>query len=329
MIAARLHAARDLRVEAVPPPEAGPGELLVRVEAAGVCGSVLHVWRTGAFVTRFPVTPGHEVTGVVAAAGDGARTAPGTRVVMDSKVPCGTCPECRAGHPQRCGAIGFLGEVCDGGFAELLAVPEAAVCPVPAGLDARVAVLAEPAAVAMHARRRLERFAPEARRVGVLGGGPIGALCALMLPSTTDVVVAETDPARARLLAAAGLQVTDALPPGFRADAVFDCAGFAGSVASAMAACAPGGIVMLVSLHHGPETLDANVLLAGEHAIAGCHVFEDELPDTLAALAADPARFAAVVTRQVGLAELPGVVAEAAAGGHGGLKTIVVPEGAT
>lgn len=328
MIAARLHGVRDLRVEELPPPEAGPGELLVRVEAAGVCGSDLHVWRTGAFVTRFPVTPGHEVAGVVVAAGDGAATAPGTRVVMDSKVPCGTCPECRAGHAQRCDAIGFLGEVCDGGFAELLTVPEAAVTAVPAGLDPRVAVLAEPAAVAMHARRRLERFAPEARRVGVLGGGPIGALCALMLPSTTDVVVAETDPVRARLLAAAGLEVTDALPAGFRADAVFDCAGFAGSVASAMASCAPGGIVMLVSLHHGPETLDANALLAGEHAVAGCHVFEDEMPDTVAALAADPARFAAVVSREVGLAELPDAVAEAADGGHRGIKTIVVPEGA-
>lgn len=328
MIAARLHAARDLRVEEVAPPEAGAGELLVRVEAAGVCGSDLHVWRTGDFVSRFPVIPGHEVTGVVVTAGAGTATAPGTRVVMDSKVPCGACEECRAGHPQRCGAIGFLGEVCDGGFAELLAIPEAAVSPVPAGLDPRVAVLAEPAAVALHARRRLERFAPEARRVGVLGGGPIGALCALMLPSTTDVVVAETDPVRARILRDAGLEVTDALSPGFRADAVFDCAGFTGSVASAMASCAPGGIVMLVSLHHGPESLDANVLLAGEHAIAGCHVFEDEMPDTVAALAADPARFAAVVSREVGLAELPEAVAEAAAGGHRGIKTIVVPEGA-
>lgn len=329
MIAARLHGARDLRVQEIAPPEAGPGELLVRVQAAGVCGSDLHVWRTGAFVTAFPVTPGHEVTGVVVAAGEGATTPLGTAVALDSRVPCGACEECLAGHAQRCGAIGFLGEVCDGGFAELVAVPESAAWAVPAGLDPRVAGLAEPAAVAMHARRRLERFAPEARRVGVIGGGPIGVLCALMLPPDLDVVIAETDPVRARLLAdATGMPVVDALPPGFRADAVFDCAGFEGSVAAAMAACAPGGAVMLVSLHHAPEAFDANALLAGEHAIAGCHVFEDEMPATLAALAADPGRFAPVVSRVVGLPELPDAMAEAAAGGYRGLKTIVVPEGA-
>lgn len=328
MIAARLHGARDLRVEEVPAPVPGPGELLVRVEAAGIGGSVVSVWATGAYVTRFPVIPGHEVAGVVAAAGPGTATRPGRRVVLDSRVPCGACPECGAGHPQRCGAIGFLGEVCDGGFAEFVAVPEARTWPVPPGLDARVAALAEPAAVAMHARRRLERLAPGARRLAVLGGGPIGALCALLQPAEADVVVAETDPVRAGLLAAAGLRVVAALPAGLRADAVFDCAGFPGSVAAAMAACAPGGAVMVVSVHRGPESLDANALLAREHLVAGCHVFADEMPGTLAALAGDPARFAPLVSRAVGLADLPGVLAEAAGTGAHGLKTIVVPEGA-
>jgi threonine dehydrogenase-like Zn-dependent dehydrogenase len=101
---------RDLTVHLglrqLPPPL--PGEALVRVERAGVCGSDLHVLRTGAWVSRWPATLGHEIIGVVEQC-PGGEMAAGQRVVVDSRVPCGDCDGCTA-TPNLCGKLAWVGE---------------------------------------------------------------------------------------------------------------------------------------------------------------------------------------------------------------------------
>jgi threonine dehydrogenase-like Zn-dependent dehydrogenase len=189
-------------------PAPGPAELLVRVEWAGVCGSDLHVLRTGDWVTSWPATLGHEVTGVVEASPGGEPPA-GTRVVIDSRVPCGTCPGCAAG-PQLCEHLGWFGEACPGGFASHVLVPAGRVAACPDDLEPAVAVLAEPLAVAMHAVSRVSE--PPGRAV-ILGYGPIGALVHLELTRRwpqTAVSVVEPVAVRRQLAEAFGAETAAA-----------------------------------------------------------------------------------------------------------------------
>ena len=332
MRAAVLHAPRDLRFDpAAPDPAAAPGEVLVRVARAGLCGSDLHVYRTGDFITAFPVTPGHEVVGTVVAVGAGA-DAPlvGARVVLDSRVPCGACAWCALGVFQRCPAIGFLGEVRDGGFAEFVTVPAARVWRLPDALAFDVAVLAEPTAVVLHAIARAQRVAERPMtRAAVLGAGPVGVLLALALPPETEVVLVEPTPARAST--ARHITGRPVVTPDAEAalagvfDTVFDCAGAFGSLGRAAALAVPGGVVTAVALHHKPDELDVNAFVGREVTVTGTHVFADEMPAALALLAANPARFAPVVDRVATLEEVPSLVAVAAAGQAEHLKLAIAP----
>ncbi|RVC60659.1 dehydrogenase, partial [Mesorhizobium sp. M2A.F.Ca.ET.046.02.1.1] len=161
MKAARLHGPGDLRVEDIAAPGAPePGWVKLNVDAAGICGSDLHNFRTGQWISRAPSTAGHELTGTVVAVGEGVGTvAVGDRVVADSRFWCGECAQCRAGRRHLCASLGFVGEVCDGGFAEQTVLPARLLHLIDAALDERVAAMAEPLAVALHAVRRLPKTA--------------------------------------------------------------------------------------------------------------------------------------------------------------------------
>lgn len=333
MRAAVLHGPRDLRFSAaVADPVPAGGEVLVRVARAGLCGSDLHVWRTGDFVSSFPVTPGHEVVGTVIAAGAGADAAVlvGRRAALDSRVPCGACAWCAAGRFQRCPDIGFLGEVRGGGFAELVAVPAARTWTLPDGLRFEVAVLAEPTAVVLHAWARGRRvMEADARRVAILGAGPVGVLLALVVPDDVEAVLVEPDERRAEAARritgddVVPLDASDALSGAF--DAVFDCAGAFGSLGRAATLVRPGGAVVAVALHHRSDEVDVNAIVAREVTVTGTHVFHDEMPAALAVLSERPDRFAPVVDRTATLEELPALVAAAAEGRPVHLKLAVAP----
>ncbi|RWE34791.1 MAG: dehydrogenase, partial [Mesorhizobium sp.] len=197
MKAARLYGPGDLRIEDVAAPgvpDAGWAKL--RIDAAGICGSDLHNFRTGQWISRSPSTAGHELTGTVIALGEGVDTiAVGDRVVADSRFWCGDCAQCRAGKRHLCAALGFVGEICDGGFAEQALLPARLLHVIDAGLDERVAAMAEPLAVALHAVRRLPKTVGS---VLVVGCGPIGGLAALLLSRTFagTVLVADRNQAR-------------------------------------------------------------------------------------------------------------------------------------
>src|SRR4051812_1236150 len=148
MRAARLHDVGDLRVEEIAPPSAPQGkEVVIRVAAAGVCGSDLHNFRTGQWMSRKPSTPGHELSGEVVAVGSAVtKFSPGDRVVADSRFWCGECAQCRSGLRHLCERLGYVGEVCDGGFAEALLLPERLLLPVDPRVEPAVAAMAEPLA---------------------------------------------------------------------------------------------------------------------------------------------------------------------------------------
>jgi (R,R)-butanediol dehydrogenase/meso-butanediol dehydrogenase/diacetyl reductase len=336
MRAAILHGPRDLRASAyAPDPAPAAGEVLVRVARAGLCGSDLHVWRTGEFISTFPVVPGHEVVGTVEAAGEGVDgSVVGRRVVLDSRVPCGACAWCALGAFQRCPSIGFLGEVRDGGFAELVTVPLSRTWELPPALPFEVAVLAEPTAVVLHAIARARRVqeataAGSFLRAAILGAGPVGVLLALALGDDAEVVLVEPNPDRAsavRRITGRPVVTPDAetaLAGVF--DAVFDGAGAFGSLGRAAALARPGGTVVAIALHHRPDELDVNAFVGREVTLTGTHVFGDEMPAALDLLAGSPQRFAPVVDRVATIEELPALLEAAAEGRATHLKLAAAP----
>lgn len=185
MLAARLHGPRDVRVEEVPAPAApGPGEVLLRVGAVGICGSDLHTYtdaRIGDTQVRSPLVLGHEFGGAVLAVGPdttdalGAPLAPGQRVAVDPATPCRRCEMCEAGHPNLCCRLHFCGLWPDDGALQEQMIVKGHTCfPIPDALSDADAALLEPLGVALHAAD-LGKL-KVARSVAVLGCGPIGLL---------------------------------------------------------------------------------------------------------------------------------------------------------
>lgn len=174
MWAWNLYAPADLRYEEVPVPEIGPGEVLVKVRAVGVCGSdISRLMKTGTY--HYPTICGHEFAGeVVAAAPDVANCRVGDRVTVIPLLPCGTCDYCRLGHYQLCEHYNYLGSRTDGAYAEYVKVWAGNVLPLPKGVPFEAAAMTDPAAVALHAIRRLPL--QPGQSVVVLGIGPIGLL---------------------------------------------------------------------------------------------------------------------------------------------------------
>src|SRR5262245_50530419 len=125
MRAVRLYSAGDIRVEEIDPPGAPQdGWVRLKVAAAGICGSDLHNFRTGQWITRSPSVAGHEFAGEITDVGGGVEGfGIGDCVVADSRFWCGTCDACKAGRTNVCRSLGFVGEVCDGGFAEFTELP--------------------------------------------------------------------------------------------------------------------------------------------------------------------------------------------------------------
>lgn len=327
MKAVRLHAVRDLRFEEIDaPPSPGPSEVLLDVEAAGICGSDLHNFSTGQWISRAPSTAGHEFSGRVAAVGEGVTAfRPGDAVVADSRFWCGTCTSCLAGDRNACSSLGFVGEVCDGGFAEQVLLPERLVVRRPDDLPAHIAAMSEPLAVALHA---LGKLAVEpGQPVLVVGCGTIGGLCALALSRRHNglILLVDRNGERADAVAQAvsGKVVSldkDQLGP---IRFAIDATGSIAALRQAIEVMAPNSRLVLVGISHGKLDLDPNVLVEREIALLGSHAFKDELPDavTMASELADV--LPQFINETVTLEDVPAAFGRLLAGEAHGLKTII------
>ena len=211
--AARLHGPRDLRVEDVPHPgEPPPGQVLLRVEVVGICGSDLHTYRharIGDTQLAAPLILGHEFAGIVEQVGAGSVDGlgqplqTGARVAVDPAQPCGGCEWCLRGDPNLCPHIVFCGLFPhQGAMRPWMHVPASTCFPVAESVDATTAMMLEPLGVAIHsldlAKVRL------GETVAVIGTGPIG-LCILRLAATAGAgAVFGADPLPWRVRLAAG-----------------------------------------------------------------------------------------------------------------------------
>ncbi|MBZ9775710.1 zinc-dependent alcohol dehydrogenase [Mesorhizobium sp. CO1-1-8] len=331
MKAARLYGPGDLRVEEIAAPGApDAGWVKLRVDAAGICGSDLHNFRTGQWISRSPSTAGHELTGTVTAIGAGVDTvAIGDRVVADSRFWCGDCAQCHAGRRHLCASLGFVGEICDGGFAEQAVLPARLLHVIDAALDERVAAMAEPLAVALHAVRRLPKMAGA---VLVVGCGPIGGLAALLLSRTfAPVLVADRNQARsARVARVTGATIVDLNRDAIAAAtanapllASIEATGSVAALNQLLGVLDPGGTVAMVGIFHDRLDIDPNSLVEREIGLLGCHAFADELPEAVRMLGELSGPLLALIDQEISLDDIPTAYERLLAGRSDGLKTII------
>jgi threonine dehydrogenase-like Zn-dependent dehydrogenase len=319
MRAAVFRAPGDVRIESVPEPgPPGPGELLIRVSKAALCGTDSAEWAHGPLLARPPVVLGHEFTGEVVAAGPEADGFPaGTRVVSGAGISCGSCAWCAAGRTNLCASYETLGLHRDGGLAELVLSPAAICRPVPDTLDDVSAAMAQPLAVALHAARRAA--VGPGRSCVVIGAGGIGSfvIAAAAALGADPVVAVDIDDGRLATATALGATAVvhggrhDALA--FVRDAVGDdgahvvieASGAPASPATALTLARKGGAVVIVGLQAGPVPVDLFSVSVREIDVHGtlAHVCGQDLDQAVAVLAGT--RLAKTVLGDViGLADL-------------------------
>jgi (R,R)-butanediol dehydrogenase/meso-butanediol dehydrogenase/diacetyl reductase len=331
MRAVRFHGVGDLRVEDVPAAAApGAGEVRLRVRAAGICGSDLHNFKTGQWVSRLPVTPGHEFAAEVLDVGAGVvGLKAGDLVVADSRAPCSRCDNCGRPAESLC-SLGYVGEVCDGGFAEQVTLPSAGVLPVAPGLPAEVAALSEPLGVALHVIRRLDPAKGEP--VLVAGAGPVGGLVTLLLDhlgfgpllfaerqqTRRDLITAvsgaraiELEPAAVKERSAAGPCASPWKHGPRRVDRLIGLAG-------------GGARIAMVGIFHG-RTRRPNAIVEREIELRGCSVFADEQREAVALLPALAPKLQTLVSAPIGLDAVPQAYRDLLEGSAPALKTIIRP----
>lgn len=270
MKAARLHAARDVRIDDVPTPRPEPGEILVRVRAVAICPSDLRLYQDGhasGVVPDHPMIQGHEFAGEVAEVGEGVDGPPvGTPVAVEPSWHCGECDTCLAGHENLCRNIVFPSfPQTDGALAEYIACPAFSVAALPEGVSFVEGALVEPLGVGIHAVRLSDVRGDD--RVAILGAGTIGMCVMLVLRArgVSQITVVEPIEARRRWPAELGADPVVAsheelLAADFEADVVFECSGDNEAVEQAMSLTRPAGRVVVVGIPHPDQvTFDSTI----------------------------------------------------------------------
>jgi 2-desacetyl-2-hydroxyethyl bacteriochlorophyllide A dehydrogenase len=211
MQAGVFHQPGSLTVQDMPEPVVGPQDVLIAVQSAGICGTDIHILK-GEYEAQYPLIPGHEFSGVVAAVGTAVkRFQPGDRVTADPNVPCGRCYFCQRNEPNQCRDLRAIGVTGNGGFARYVVAPEGNVFPI-GDLAFDAAALIEPLACVVWGLKQVEIQAGDS--LLLFGAGPMGCLLlqAARCAGATHITV--VDPVAWRLDLARSLGATDAFTPG-------------------------------------------------------------------------------------------------------------------
>lgn len=249
-----------VRLVDVSEPEAKDGEVIVEIDAAGVCGSDIHGIH-GGFMRVPPLIMGHELTGTV----------DGRRVAVNPLISCRECGLCRSGDDQLCRERRIIGIHVAGGFAERVAVPASSLVEVPADMSASAAALIEPLAVSLRGWRH--GSATPDSRVAILGAGSIG-LGVLAAALIDHVAVTVVDLSRARLATAERIgagHVTTDLEGEF--DVIIDAVGAEATHRASVARLAPQGTAVWIGNVSDIAGFDAREIVRGEQVLRGSFAY--------------------------------------------------------
>jgi threonine 3-dehydrogenase len=289
---AKLRPGPGLELVDRPTPEPGPGEVLLRMDAASICGTDHHLFQWDDWAAENLVPPrilGHELAGTVAASGAGVtRVKEGDLVGVESHIACWECGQCRRGEAHLCVGLEVIGVHVDGGFADYVVIPEANAIESN-GLDPAVVALQEPMGNAVHAA-----FAEpiEGRTVLVTGCGPIG-LCAVGIAKAAGaalVIATDTEAYRLELARSMGADLAlDASDPsteerivqatgGDGVNVVLEMSGARPALDQALRAVTRGGSISLLGIFGEPPTVDLSELVIMKglrlHGIFGRRIYE-------------------------------------------------------
>src|SRR5712664_2516523 len=312
---------KHLEIAELPEPTPGPGEVLVRVAACGICGSDVHGYDGSSGRRIPPIVMGHEAAGRIAAVGSGVKGfAEGDRVTFDSTIYCGACGPCRRGEVNLCDNRQVMGVSCSdyrraGAFAEYVVVPSRIVYRLPDNLSFAEAAMLEAVAVAVHA---VSLAQVSSRTALVHGAGIIGlhVLQALHVAGCPQVFVADIDVSRLKLAqevgattvlsADAGLmeQVLQ-LTSGVGVDVAVEAVGRNETVGAAIESVRKGGTVVLVGNISPEVTLPLQKVVTRQIRLHGSCASAGEYPEAIALMASGAIRVKPLITAIAPLADGP------------------------
>ncbi len=347
MNAAVLYGKEDVRLEEVPLPEVGPGEVLIRIEAALTCGTDLKVFRNGSHPKMFgtgskpPILFGHEFSGVVEATGSGVTGwRKGQRVVAANSAPCQECFFCLKGQPSQCEDLLFV----NGAYAEYLLLPARIVrenlLEIPPHLSFQAAALTEPLACALRGAQAARPISGET--VVILGAGPVGLIFVqLAAQAGADLILLGKGEQRLRIGQECGArrvfnlsemkdpveEARRATPRGFGADLVIEAVGRPAAWEQAIQLARPGGRVLLFGGCPAGTTvaLDTGKVHYGELTILSTfHHTPEAIRQSLQFLADGKVRSEPLISRELPLRELPDLLRRMLTEQEV-VKTVIVP----
>ncbi len=312
MRAAELMAPLTFRLTEMPIEDPGPGEVQVRIEAVGVCGSDLHAYTEGAVGDTpnvYPMLLGHEPAGRIVKTGAGVTgLATGDRGALEPALYCYHCEFCLSGHHNVCANLRFLSNPhYPGFFRELVNLPVANFCPIPASMSFDEAALAEPLAVAIHSLR-LASIRP-GETVAVIGAGPIGLLTIAALRAAKAGRIWAVEPLPHRRELARGMGADAMIEPGEAAkeilggtaqrgvDCAIDCAAKEDTTSQAIQLTRNAGRVALTGIHAGASvTMDGSAMRRKELTLFNVRRSNHETEEALELLHAHPSWFRPLLT---------------------------------
>ena len=323
-----LHGAEDIRLENVPCPTPGPKEALVKVRAAGICGSDLHYHahgKCGNFIPTQPFILGHEFAGEIVAVGDpDNQSLVGNRVAVDPSRPCGQCRICRQGRYNLCPEMVYFGSASvtppsDGCFAEYVVAPVTNCVPIPDHFEFAWGALLEPLSVATHAVMRSGGVA--GKSVLITGGGTIGQMILLVAKAfgATKVVISDVKPFSRNFAmeqgASAALdptandfsqQSSKLAPDGF--EVVFEASGVAAALNQAFELAASGSTVVQVGTLDNGIAVPINTLLTREINYIGSWRFANVFDRVLDLISSGAIDIRALISQKMPFSELPAAI---------------------
>jgi L-iditol 2-dehydrogenase len=318
-------------------PEPAAGELRVRAESVGICGSDLHALAGHHPFVELPVVPGHEAAGVVDAVGEGVDAfAVGDRVLLEPNLVDGTCHYCRTGRYNLCEHLLVVGCQTAGALAEAFVAPARRFHRIPDRMTMTEAAMVEPLSTATHAVRVAGDL--DGNTVAVLGAGSIGLLTMLAARASGAAAVAITDPVETKRAAALELgadltidpmqtgaveRIRSELP--WRPDVVFDCVANQSSIDQAIALALKGGTVVVEGVPRGPVQVPLPLIQDREVRIQGTAMYtRKDVERAIALIAGGEVPAARLVTAEFALDQ----AAEAfrAAAGGPDIKVHVHPQ---
>ena len=329
MLAAQYVAGQGIDVAEVEPAPPGRGEVQLEVAYVGICGTDLHIL-AGHMDERVADhgVIGHEMSGRVAATGDGVTEwSAGDPVTVMPLRWCGRCPTCRAGNEHICDRLDFVGIDSPGAMQQRWNVPQELLVPLPSAMSLRDAALVEPVAVAHHDVVRASLSAGE--HALVVGGGPIGVLIAVVARARgAEVLLVEPDSYRRTVVAGLGV---DALDPGSEdlpgrlaawsagagAAVTFEVSGTQPGLDLAVAALGARGRLVAVGIHAEPRQVDMKRVFWKELQLLGARVYErTDFTAAVELLEQGAVPVDALVSRVDALADAPAAFENLARGGR-------------